>query len=406
MQTKVIFLLTWLAFGSSCLNGQEALLELSPLEWAVKMADSDQKRNPNPVFLDHTKHPRWNYTQGLVTLANQKLYKATNNSKYNNFVTSFAEQMVDDNGKIKGGYSIKRYSLDLINPGKILFQLYNDTKEERYKIAMDTLHEQLLTHPRNSDGGYWHKSNYPWQMWLDGVYMADPFSAQYGAAFKNMQAIDDAILQVELIQKHTYDARTGLNFHGYDEKRAQFWANKTTGCSSHVWGRAQGWYCMALVDILDFIPQDYPKRKALIKNLKKVYTAVLKSQDEDSGVWWQVMDAPNREGNYLESTCSTMFVYAFAKAYNKGYVGKKFLKASQKGFEGILNQFIEENTDGSISITKCCAVAGLGGKNPQDRDGSYAYYLSEPIRKNDAKAVGPFILAGIELQKTQNDKEK
>lgn len=370
-----------------------------PIVWAKKMADSDQKRNPNPVFLDFVIAPKWNYTHGLVTLANQELYDYTKEEKYWNYGLSFANQLIDKEGKILGGYELEKYSLDLINSGKILFEIYKKTGEERYKIAMDMLHKQLETHPRNSDGGYWHKKSYPWQMWLDGVYMADPFSAQYGAVFNVPKAIDDAILQVELIQKHTLDSKTGLNFHGYDEKRAQFWANKETGRSTHIWGRAQGWYCMALVDILDFIPMDHPKRKDFIKILDEVFTAVLKAQDPKTGVWWQVMDEPSREGNYLESTCSTMFVYSFAKAYRNGYVGSKFLKGAKTGFNGILKQFVKENEDGTITITKCCAVAGLGGKNPEDRNGSFEYYISEPIRDNDAKAVGPFIMAGIELQK-------
>jgi unsaturated rhamnogalacturonyl hydrolase len=373
--------------------------EILPIDWAIKMADSDQKRVPNPVFLDGQIKPKWNYTNGLVVQANQLLYHYTKDEKYWNYGLIYAKELIDKEGNILGGYGLEKYSLDLINSGKVLFEIYKKTGEERYKIAMDMLHKQLETHPRNSDGGYWHKKSYPWQMWLDGVYMADPFSAQYGAVFNVPKAIDDAILQVELIQKHTLDSKTGLNFHGYDEKRAQFWANKETGTSSHIWGRAQGWYCMALVDILDYIPKDHPKRKDFIKILDEVFTAVLKAQDPKTGVWWQVMDEPSREGNYLESTCSTMFVYSFAKAYRNGYVGSKFLKGAKTGFNGILKQFVKENEDGTITITKCCAVAGLGGKNPQDRNGSFEYYISEPIRDNDAKAIGPFIMAGIELQK-------
>lgn len=379
---------------------------LPPVEWAKKMADSDQIRIPDPVFIDHSKAPKWNYTHGLVTLANQKLYSYTGDEKYWDYGLSYADQMIRDDGKILGGYKLDRYSLDLVNPGKLLFDIYMKTGEERYRNAMDTLRLQLETHPRNSDGGYWHKKRYPWQMWLDGVYMADPFSAQYGATFDIPSAIDDAILQVELVQKHTFDPKTGLNFHGYDEKRQQFWANKETGCSSHVWGRAQGWYCMALVDILDFIPLDHPKREWFIQNLQQVYTAVLHAQETNSGVWWQVMDQPEKDGNYLESTSSTMFVYAFTKAYRKGYIDEKFIKAAKAGFKGILKQFVKENTDGTISITQCCAVAGLGGKNPEDRDGSFEYYLSEPIRENDAKAVGPFIMAGVELQKVADNNWK
>jgi unsaturated rhamnogalacturonyl hydrolase len=388
------------SFGQS----KDKLKEALPIDWAKKMADSDQKRFPDPVFLDGAKAPKWNYTNGLVTQANQELYDYTKEEKCWNYGMTYAEKLIDKEGNILGGYALEKYSLDLINSGKILFEIYTKTGDERYKKAMDLLHKQLETHPRNSDGGYWHKKSYPWQMWLDGVYMADPFSAQYGATFNVSKAIDDAVLQVELVQKHTFDSKTGLNFHGYDEKRVQFWANKETGTSSHIWGRAQGWYCMALIDILDYIPENHPKRAAYIKILQKVYKAVLKAQDPKSGVWWQVMDLPGKEGNYLESTCSTMFVYSFAKAYRNGYVNAKFLKSAKKGFNGILKQFIKENPDGTISITQCCAVAGLGGKNPKDRDGSFEYYISEPIRENDAKAVGPFIMAGIELQKILDKK--
>lgn len=387
-----------IAFSQNKDKTKDNLGNVPPIEWAKKMADSDQKRVPNPVLLDGQKFPKWNYTNGLVTLANQKLYDYTKEQKYWDYAYSYADQLIDKQGAILGGYAIDKYSLDLVNSGKILFEIYKKTGEERYKTAMETLHKQLEGHPRNSDGGYWHKKSYPRQMWLDGVYMADPFSAQYGAEFNVSKAIDDAILQCELVQKHTFEAKTGLNFHGYDEKKEQFWANKTTGTSSHVWGRAQGWYCMAIVDILDYVPANHPKRKELIGILQKVYAAVLQSQDKKTKVWWQVMDLPGKKGNYLEATCSTMFVYSFAKAYNKGYVGAEYKKAALNGFAGILKQFVIENQDKTISITKCCAVAGLGGKNPQDRDGSFEYYLSEPIINNDAKAVGPFIMAGIELQ--------
>lgn len=402
--TLLLFVCYLVSLGQSKDKSQSNTAVIAPIEWAKKMADSDQKRTPNPVFLDGAKLPTWSYTQGLVTLANQKLYDYSKIEKYWDYGFEYANQFIDNEGGILGGYELEKYNLDLVNSGKLLFEIYKKTGDERFKKAMDLLHKQLETHPRNSDGGYWHKKTYPWQMWLDGVYMADPFSAQYGAVFNVPKAIDDAVLQAELIQKHTFDLKTGLNFHGYDEKKIQFWANKETGRSSHVWGRAQGWYCMALVDILDFVPKSHPKRKDLIRILQKVLIAVRNAQDPDSGVWWQVMDEPGRKGNYLESTCSTMFVYSFAKAYRKGYVGSKFIESAKIGFYGIQKQFIKENAEGTISITHCCAVAGLGGKNPQDRNGSFEYYISEPIRENDAKAVGPFIMAGVELQKILDEK--
>ncbi|MFV0366084.1 MAG: glycoside hydrolase family 105 protein [Mangrovibacterium sp.] len=369
----------------------------SPIEWAMLMADSDQKRFPDATMLDWTTKPKWSYTQGLVTLANQKLYAYTKEQRYWDYGYNYADTMITAEGEILGQYKMDKYNLDLVNSGKLLFEIYKQTGEERFKKAIDVLHTQLEGQPRNSDGGYWHKKIYPWQMWLDGVYMADPFSAQYGAVFGHPEAIDDAILQVELIQKHTYDAKTGLNFHGYDESREQFWADKETGLSQHVWGRAMGWYSMAMVDILDFIPADHPKREAFIQNLQKVYAAILKAQDVKTGVWYQVMDAPKREGNYLEATASAQFTYAFAKANRMGYVGDEYMDAAKKSFKGMLDAFVSINEDGTMDLNQCCSVAGLGGKDNR-RDGTYEYYLSEPIRANDPKGVGPFIMAALELQ--------
>ncbi len=396
-QLKLAMLFVIAIFVLQSCNSKCKKETVTPIEWAKRLADSDQQRWPDPSLLDWSKYPKWSYTQGLVTLANQKLYNYTGEHKYWDYGMKYAQEMIQEDGKILGAYKKEKYNLDLVNSGKLLFQIYEKTGDERYKIAMDTLFLQLEEQPRNSDGGYWHKEVYPWQMWLDGVYMADPFSAQYGLTFNHPEAIDDAILQVELIQKHTYHKETGLNYHGYDESREQRWADKETGLSSHVWGRAQGWYCMALVDILDYIPATHPKRESFIENLKKVYQAVLKAQDSETKVWWQVMDRPGDEGNYLEATASAMFVYSFAKANRMGYVGSEYLQAAKDGFGGIIEQFISENEDGTISLNQCCAVAGLGGKKVY-RDGSYEYYLSEPIRADDPKGVGPFIMAGIELQ--------
>ncbi len=370
--------------------------EKSPVEWGVKMADSDMARFPDASMLDWTPTPKWSYTQGLVTLALQRLADATGDQKYYDYGFAYADKMIKEDGSIDT-YKMDKYNLDLVNSGKILFEIYAKTGEERFKNAMDTLNLQLENQPRTSDGGYWHKKVYTNQMWLDGVYMADPFHAQYGKVFNKPEALEDAMHQVFTVQKHTHDSITGLNFHGWDESKEQAWADSITGLSQHVWGRAQGWYAMALVDILDFVPADHPKRAEFIDVLKTVYAAILKAQDPETGVWWQVMDAPGKEGNYLESTCSSMFVYAFAKANRMGYVDDSYMDAAKKGFDGILNNFIKTEEDGSVSLTQCCAVAGLGG-NPY-RDGSYEYYISTEIRDNDPKGVGPFIMATVELQK-------
>jgi unsaturated rhamnogalacturonyl hydrolase len=367
-----------------------------PLDWGKKMADSDMKRNPDASMLDFSPKPNWSYTQGLVSLANQRLAEETGDQKYYRYGLDYADKMINDSGEI-ATYKKEKYNVDLINSGKILFDIYQKTGNGKYRKAIFLLREQLKTHPRTSEGGFWHKQVYPHQMWLDGIYMADPFYAQFGQVFNEPQAFNDVVNQVVVIQKHTVDSVTRLNFHGWDESKEQKWADPVTGRSPHVWGRAQGWYLMALVDMLDFIPQDHSGRSEIIKTLNTAAKAVVNVQDTTSGVWYQVLDQGARQGNYLESTASCMFVYALLKGIRMGYLDQSFMQPAKKGFEGILKNFIKENEDGTISLTNCCAVAGLGG-NPY-RDGSYEYYISTEVRDNDPKGVGPFIMACIEMHK-------
>ncbi|MEL7587788.1 MAG: glycoside hydrolase family 88 protein [Prolixibacteraceae bacterium] len=370
-----------------------------PLELGKKMADSDMKRNPDASMLDFSPKPVWSYTQGLVSLANQRLAAETGEQKYYEYGLDYAAKMINDSGLI-ATYQMEKYNVDLVNSGKILFDIYEKTGDEKFKKAIFLLREQLKTHPRTSEGGFWHKKVYPHQMWLDGIYMADPFYAQFGKVFNEPAAFDDVVNQVLVIQKHTVDSLTGLNYHGWDESREQQWADSLTGRSPHVWGRAQGWYLMALVDILDFLPEDHAGRTEIINILNRAARAVVNAQDQESGVWFQVMDQNGREGNYLEATASSMFVYALLKGLRMGYLDQSYLEPAKKGFEGIRQNFIRENEDGTISLTRCCAVAGLGGK--PYRDGSFEYYTSTAIRDDDPKGVGPFIMACIEMHKALN----
>jgi unsaturated rhamnogalacturonyl hydrolase len=259
------------------------------------------------------------------------------------------------------------------------------------------LRRQLDTQPRTSEGGFWHKQHYTNQMWLDGLYMGAPFYAECAKVFNTPQDFDDVAKQFKLVDQHLYDAKSGLFYHGWDSKRMQGWANKETGASSNFWGRAVGWYAMGCVDTLDYLPADHPARAQMVAELKKTADGIVKWQDADSGLWWQVMDQGKREGNYLEATASAMFVYALAKGVNEGYLSKDYVPAVVRGYNGILTKLIKEE-GGKVSITHCCAVAGLGYYN-RPRDGSFGYYVSEPVVENDLKAVGPFILAGIEVQK-------
>jgi unsaturated rhamnogalacturonyl hydrolase len=277
-----------------------------------------------------------------------------------------------------------------------LFDVYQQTNNEKYKLAMDKLVNQLKYHPRTLEGAFWHKLIYQHQIWLDGLYMASPFLAQYAATFNHPELMDDAVNQFLICAKHTFDTQTGLYYHAWDESKTQRWANEETGQSPNFWGRSIGWWLMALVDVLDFVPQDHPDRGKLIGIINGLAETLPKYQDK-TGLWYQIVDKGGKEGNYLEASVSSMFMYAFAKAVNKGYIDEKYRKVAEMAFNGIMKNLIVENPDKTLSLTKCCAVSGLGG-NPY-RDGSYEYYVNERIRDNDAKATGPFIMGCLQLNK-------
>jgi unsaturated rhamnogalacturonyl hydrolase len=363
------------------------------------MAESEIQRNSELWKVDFVKTPKWDYTQGLIALSMVSVSEASGDLRFFEYAKAFADTFIDSGGEIMT-YKVSDYSLDRLNGGKFLWKLYHRTQEEKYYKAIIRLREQLNTQPRTSEGGFWHKKIYPYQMWLDGLYMGGPFYAQCASEFNTPSDFDDVINQFTLIYRRTYDVRTGLNFHGWDESHEQAWSDKETGCSSHVWGRAMGWYFMGVVDVLDYIPEDYSRREELLELLKQVAEGVQKAQNSASALWFQVMDEPLREDNYLEATASSMFVYAFLKAVRLNYLpAEPYVTVAQKGYEGIIRDFIREEGDGTISLTRCCAVAGLGG-NPY-RDGSFDYYVNEKIRDNDPKGVGPFILASLEQERLQ-----
>lgn len=369
------------------------------LPWSERMAESVMKRNPQPWMIDFRKTPKWEYTQGLALKAIMHLWLATGKDKYFQYVKAYYDQFVKKDGTIKL-YKLEDYNIDRINPGKPLFRLYQETGDEKFKKAIFLLRNQMKTHPRTSEGGFWHKKIYPHQMWLDGLYMGSPFLAEFAQTFDEPALFDDVANQIILMEKYSRDEKTGLLYHGWDESRQQRWANPETGRSPHFWGRGMGWYAMALVDVLDFLPTDHPKRPEIIGILQRLSAAVAKFQDVKTGLWYQVVDQGDREGNYLESSASTLFVYTLVKAVKKGYIDSKFMKVALKGYDGILKHFIEVDDDGKVHLHKACAGAGLGG-NPY-RDGSYEYYINERIRSNDPKAVGPFILASLEFERNQN----
>lgn len=391
-----------LLFTSGCRTGGAAGANLprefngaTPLQWSVRMADSETARLGDRLAWREGRRVKWDYTAGLFTLSLVRLNEVVPTPAYLEFTKDAIGSFIKPDGSIQG-YKIADYNIDNIAPGKTVIALYHLTGEERYRKCADLLRRQLAEHPRTSEGGFWHKARYPWQMWLDGLFMGAPFYAEYTRDFNGPAAdFDDIVKQFRLMDKAAYDPKTGLYYHAWDERREQDWANPVTGLSSNFWGRAVGWWAMAQVDTLDFLPKSHPGRAEIIAIIRRTAEGIVRWQDPETGVWWQVLDQGTRKGNYRESTCSAMFVYFMAKAVNRGYLPRTYIPAILKGYQGILDEFIRTDGGGLISLTRCCSVAGLGF----GRDGSYEYYLREPVVDNDLKGVGPFILAGIELQK-------
>ena len=364
-------------------------------KYSTWFADSEMARFPEAWQLDHGKRLFFGYAQGVGCCAMLKVWKHTGDTKYYDYVAQWADTVIYDDGNIHK-YSPETYNIDFINSGKVLFDIYKQTGDEKYRKAMDILIKQMKNHPRTCDGGYWHKLIYQHQMWLDGLYMASPFLAQYGATFNQPEWIDEAVNQVKLCHLHTYDTKTGLYHHAWDESKRQRWANPETGHSPNFWGRSIGWWFMAMVDVLDFIPAEHEGRERIIGYIQGLADALPKYQDED-GLWYQVVDMREREGNYPEASVTTQCMYAYAKAVNKGYIDEKYRSIAIKAFNGLKKELLKELPDGTLSLTRCCQVGGLGG-NPY-RDGSFEYYIGEKIRDNDAKATGPLIMGLLELGK-------
>ena len=338
---------------------------------------------------------KWSYEQGVLLEGIEALWNRTADARYFNHIQKFIDYYIGEDGTIRT-YKGDDFNIDNVKTGRSLLTLYKVTGKQKYLKAITTLREQLRRQPRTSDGGFWHKKIYPNQMWLDGLYMGEPFYAECVDLFHEDTAFNDIARQFILMEKHARDKKTGLLYHGWDDSKQQRWANKTTGVSPNFWGRAMGWYGMALVDVLDYFPKTHPKWDSLIAILNRQAVAIKNFQDAKSGLWYQVLDKPDAKGNYLEASASCMFVYTLAKALSKGYIPEKYMDVAQKGYQGILKKFIETDAYGKTNLTGTVSVAGLGG-NPY-RDGSYEYYISEKVVTNDQKGVGAFLLASNQME--------
>jgi unsaturated rhamnogalacturonyl hydrolase len=360
--------------------------------WSLRVAESVMRRNPQTA-------PRWDYTAGVVLHAIHMVGEARKDARLHAYVKENMDRWIAADGSIIG-YKLEDYNLDQVAQGRLLFPLYARTKDVKYRRAADLLRQQLRQQPRTAEGGFWHKQVYPQQMWLDGLFMAEPFYAQYAATFNEPAALDDVAKQFLLVARHTRDPRTQLMYHGWDAAKAQRWADTATGLSQSFWGRAIGWYMMAVVETLDHLPANHRDRATIIKTFREVAEGVARVQDPVTGLWWQVLDQPNRAGNYLETSASAMFSYALAKGARLGYVDAGYRRLAERAFDGLVAHSVKVDSAGLVSIVNINSVAGLGGNLRRDgsyRDGSYAYYISEPVVADDYKGVGPFILAALEL---------
>lgn len=406
---------------TSSINAQTERPYKNYSEW---MTYSEMQRTPKSFMLDFAKKPRWSYVMGIELEAMLDTYLIYGGEKIMDYCQEYTDTMITSNGEIRN-YNLLDYNLDNIRTGHFVSRMYQLRPEKKNLKAMKTMMKQLDSQPRTvADKVFWHKAIYAYQVWLDGIFMGLPYRSLTASMLyskkKANKIYDDAVNQISITYDRTFDPKTGLNRHAYDENRNMFWADKQTGLSQHCWGRAQGWYSMALIELLDVMPENYARRSELITLLQKDLDAIIKWQDAETGLWYQVMDEPGKEGNYLESTCSSMFAYVLMKAHRKGYLGEKYRDAGMKAYNGIIKHFIKVHPDNTISLTQCCEVAGLGpGISPQveaalikinpknkakenlRRDGSYEYYLSEPIRDNDAKGIGPFIWASLEMERIQ-----
>ena len=396
--TTLLFVL--LSAGAACAGARAGVPpDAIPVgeAWSRRIADSFLLRHPDGMTYDTGfTEKKWNYEQGLMLWALYRMSEHAAVPRYFDFVEKNLDRYVAPDGGI-ASYRLADYNLDLIAPGRALLVTYRKTGQERYRRAADTLRRQLREQPRTDDGGYWHKKIYPHQMWLDGLFMAEPFYAMNASLTNEPADFDDIARQFLLIGRHTRDARTGLYYHGWDERKAQPWADRTTGCSPSFWGRALGWYVMGLVDVLEYFPEKHPKRKELIALLNDVAAGLLKYRDRGTGLWYLVLDQGKRPGNYFESSSACMFTYAFAKGASRGYLPGKYFRAAERSFRAILRHHVTVDGNGCVDLHDTIKGAGLGG-TPY-RDGTFAYYAGERRRTNDMKGIGPFLLAAIELEK-------
>jgi unsaturated rhamnogalacturonyl hydrolase len=357
---------------------------LSPIEWAEKACEALMfKFEPEQLPPD-----RFHYHQGVFLSGMEKCWRQTGNDKYYDYMKRWVDSQILPDG------SIKKYNpdeLDDIQPGVLLYTLYEQTGDERYKKALHTLVPLLKSWKTNPSGGFWHKERYPNQMWLDGLYMAGPIAVQFGETFGESEYFDMMTFQALLMAKHTKDPKTGLLYHGWDETKEVFWADPVTGLAPEFWGRAIGWYPVALLEMFEHLPKDHKDKAALVQILQDLLIALPKFQDKETGLWYQVVDKGDRPDNWLENSCTALFVHAIAKAVRFGYLDEKYMEYAWKGYQGVIDT-LKFDENGHVVIGQICIGTGIG---------DYAHYIARPTSENDLHGAGAFILMCVEMSQAK-----
>lgn len=367
-----------------------------------ELLDKSTPQQPiwNIEIIRNGEQSTWNYIDGCMIKAILELYAITKEERYLTFADAFIDYYVEENGSI-ASYDPEEFNIDNVNAGKTLFDLYKLTGKEKYRKAMDTIYSQIERQPRTKEGNFWHKNIYPNQIWLDGLYMGQPFYMQYEVEFNDCKNCMDSYNQFLTVNKIMRDAKTGLYYHAYDSSREMYWCDKETGLSKHFWLRALGWYAMALIDTMEIMPDSMKEEKETLRGIyKDLIDSMLKYQDE-SGMWYQVVDLGTREPNYLETSGTAIFAYAIMKSVRLGFLPESYWAYGKKAFDGVCERYLSEE-NGELQLDGICLVAGLGGKT--HRDGTFEYYMSEPVVKNEAKGIAPLILAYIEVMHREMDK--
>ncbi|MFC0877871.1 glycoside hydrolase family 105 protein [Saccharicrinis sp. FJH2] len=396
---KIFYLFTILLFAVSCKSNPKATAKSDDtINFALEFADAVMARNDSLIHYNGNR-PKYEYDYAFLGSAMNKLGKY--DKKYSKYMKDYIDYFVHDDGHIDG-YKMSDYNIDRVRPGLNMLELYSKTGDKKYQIAIKTLVEQMKGQPRTNSGGFWHKKRYPYQMWLDGIYMASPFLARYAHDFDKPEWYDEVVFQITEIYRHVKDEKTGLVYHAWDESKQQKWCNPETGQSKHFWSRGTGWYVMAIVDVLDYLPQDHPGREKLIAIIRELSDALLKVRDEQTGLWYQVMDMGGREGNYIEASGSAMITYAYAKGAKNGYLDKEYFDIAKASLESIRKNLVKTDEQGLPVLIQTVGGCGLGG-NPY-RMADYEYYISERQVDNDQKGIAPVILSAIELSSSYDQK--